>query len=337
MGKKYSIIIPVYNVENTLKRCLESVINQTYKNLEIICVNDGSKDKSLEILREYEKKDNRIIVIDKKNGGLASARNSGLEIFSGDIVTFIDSDDWYELDCIESINKIFEENQNLDLCRSNYFLTDGENEKTNNEQQIYDGELELNIQYKKEILNNMYKGKIQSFSWLLFINKDIIKKEKIFFNNKVTFMEDIEFFTRLIFKIKNIYFSNKPKLYYYYNINGLTKSHKNLAKKSISINELRNNIVKTLLENNEKNLSKVANSIYFKFIVEMIFELYITEKNKNNIQEILELIFKEEKFNNFDMKELNIYYKLFLYSLKNKKYKWNIYLFNIKKFLKGIK
>jgi glycosyltransferase involved in cell wall biosynthesis len=89
-----SVIIPVYNMELYLARCLDSVLDNTYRNLEIICIDDGSKDRSLEILREYETRDSRIKVIAKENGGVSSARNAGLDRMTGDFVTFIDPDDF---------------------------------------------------------------------------------------------------------------------------------------------------------------------------------------------------------------------------------------------------
>lgn len=98
---KLSIIIPVYNVEKYLKKCLNSVINQTLQDLEIICVNDGSTDNSLEILNEFAQKDNRIKIISQKNGGLSCARNTGLKHASAKLVTFIDSDDWIEPETYE--------------------------------------------------------------------------------------------------------------------------------------------------------------------------------------------------------------------------------------------
>ena len=100
---KFSIIIPVYNMEQYLGECLDSVIGQTYKNLEIICVNDGSKDSSLDILKEYEKKDNRIKIIDKENDGVSMARNDGISVATGDYIIFVDSDDTIEPDYIEKI------------------------------------------------------------------------------------------------------------------------------------------------------------------------------------------------------------------------------------------
>ncbi|MDR1460680.1 MAG: glycosyltransferase [Campylobacteraceae bacterium] len=98
---KISLIIPVYNVEKYLPKCLDSAINQTLKDIEIICVNDGSTDGSLDILRKYEKKDNRIIIIDQKNGGLSASRNAGLDIAKAPYIMFIDSDDWIESDTLK--------------------------------------------------------------------------------------------------------------------------------------------------------------------------------------------------------------------------------------------
>lgn len=100
---KFSIIIPVYNVENYLSECLDSVIKQTIMDLEIICVNDGTKDHSREILEEYQKQDARIQIIDKVNGGLSSARNAGLAAATGEYILFLDSDDYLEQSACERI------------------------------------------------------------------------------------------------------------------------------------------------------------------------------------------------------------------------------------------
>ena len=100
---KVSIIIPVYNVEKYLKQCLDSVVNQTLTEIEVICVDDGSTDNSLQILGEYAEKDDRIRVISKENGGIASARNKGMEYATGEYIGFVDSDDWITLDMYEKL------------------------------------------------------------------------------------------------------------------------------------------------------------------------------------------------------------------------------------------
>ena len=98
-----SVIVPVYNVERYLPRCLDSLINQTLKDIEIICINDGSPDNSLEILEEYAKKDSRIKVINQENAGLSAARNNGMSAASGEYIGFVDSDDWIDLDFYEKL------------------------------------------------------------------------------------------------------------------------------------------------------------------------------------------------------------------------------------------
>lgn len=105
---KVSVIIPVYNVAPYLEDCLKSVVNQSYRNLEIIAVDDGSTDNSGSILDEWAKKDSRIRVIHKENGGLSSARNAGLDVATGDYIAMIDSDDFWELDAVESMTSILE-------------------------------------------------------------------------------------------------------------------------------------------------------------------------------------------------------------------------------------
>lgn len=112
--EKISIIIPAYNVSLYVKKCVESVCNQSYKNLEIIVVDDGSTDNTLEILQQMEKQDSRINVIHKENGGLSSARNAGLKIATGNYIMFLDSDDWIENDCCnETIVNIKKNNADL--------------------------------------------------------------------------------------------------------------------------------------------------------------------------------------------------------------------------------
>lgn len=108
---KISIIIPVYNVEGYLHQCIDSIINQTYNNLEILLINDGSTDSSLDICNEYASKDDRIIVLNKKNGGQSSARNMGLDIATGDFIGFVDSDDWVEPNMYETLLKGAKENE----------------------------------------------------------------------------------------------------------------------------------------------------------------------------------------------------------------------------------
>ena len=120
MTEKITIIVPVYNVEHYLDKCLDSLINQTYKNLEIIVINDGSIDNSGIICQEYAQKDNRIVYIEKENGGQSEARNMGLDRMTGSYVTFVDSDDWVESDYVETLYQKIMEYQ-ADIAVGNYY------------------------------------------------------------------------------------------------------------------------------------------------------------------------------------------------------------------------
>ncbi len=117
MNDLISVIVPVYNVEKYLERCLDSIINQTYKNIEIICVNDGSQDNSQKILNKYFEKDKRIKIIQKSNGGLSDARNYGIDKAIGKYITFIDSDDLITEDYIEYLyNLIKKYKTKISIC-----------------------------------------------------------------------------------------------------------------------------------------------------------------------------------------------------------------------------
>jgi glycosyltransferase involved in cell wall biosynthesis len=118
MPKALSIIVPVYNVERYLNKCLDSILNQTFKDFELILVNDGSRDKSGEICDRYEKVDKRIKVIHKDNGGLSSARNAGLNIAEGDYIAFVDSDDFIHYRMYEIlINTAIKKKSDITMCK----------------------------------------------------------------------------------------------------------------------------------------------------------------------------------------------------------------------------
>ena len=119
MNSLVSIIVPVYNAAKYLNRCLNSVVNQTYSNLEIILINDGSTDASLNICKEYAENDKRIILVDKINEGVSIARNTGIKESSGDFIAFLDADDWIAPNYIEQLMKPFE-NENIDISVCDY-------------------------------------------------------------------------------------------------------------------------------------------------------------------------------------------------------------------------
>lgn len=208
---KISIIIHIYNVEQYLPQCLDSIINQTYKNLEIILINDGSTDNSGKICDNYAKVDNRIHVFHKKNEGVSSARNLGLEKCTGDFIGFIDPDDFIELNMYELL---YNEQQktNADIVWSNYCFYYSLNKKI-------PGEITSNITYNLFNIiekNNFYSDLFYKYQMKAYLVNKLYKKElfsNIKFPYKKTF-EDLFIFIYLISKAAKISFINKI-LYYY--------------------------------------------------------------------------------------------------------------------------
>lgn len=125
-----SVIVPVYNVEEYLPRCVDSILAQTYANLELILVDDGAKDQSGAICDDYARRDSRIRVIHKQNGGLSSARNAGMDIAQGEYITFVDSDDWIEPDAYEHLLGLMQRYQVKLVCGGNYDVEDSTGVKT---------------------------------------------------------------------------------------------------------------------------------------------------------------------------------------------------------------
>ena len=206
-----TVIIPVYNVEKYLQKCLDSVINQTYKNLEIICIDDGSPDNSGAILDEYTKKDDRIIVIHQENAGVSAARNRGLEIARGEYITFVDSDDWLEPECYEFALNVLENDQEVDLAGYNADIINSRND-TNQDLQRYKNWFTLPFVGNFE-LSQKIAIRMPSACWLYLFKASIIKNNKLKFSN-YKFSEDLLFIFEYLAFVKNIYFLDK-KLYNY--------------------------------------------------------------------------------------------------------------------------
>lgn len=182
MENKISVIVPVYNTENYLEKCIRSIMNQTYKNLEIITINDGSTDNSLSILENLKKEDDRIIIINQENMGVSKARNKGLDYVTGEFIGFVDSDDFLEEDMYEIMIKHLIE-ENADLCRIKAFIYNREGgiEEISNDRKIYTYNNEL------EIMNVYLQNELKIAVWDKLFRKSAV--ENIRFDSSL-FNED---------------------------------------------------------------------------------------------------------------------------------------------------
>jgi glycosyltransferase involved in cell wall biosynthesis len=180
-----SVVVPVYNVEKYLSVCLYSLRDQTMKSLQIICVNDGSTDSSLEILRKHARIDTRILIVDKPNGGLSSARNAGLARATGDYVCFVDSDDWLEPTACAKIEAAFR-NTNADVvtyganCYPEFYSIPWLDDVLSPRDAVYDA-FDLDI---------LFKEKSRPYAWRTAVRTSFAKREGIKFDETVKFGED---------------------------------------------------------------------------------------------------------------------------------------------------
>ena len=208
MKSLISVVIPVYNVAKYLSACLDSVINQTYQNLEIIIVDDGSTDISPSICDEYAKKDERITVIHKKNGGLSDARNAGIDIAKGEYITFIDSDDLVAIDMVDYLYKcLIENNTDMSTCLSADIDEDGRYISSNEPERsaIIDGGSENCM--KAFLTNAKFKtvawGKLYRFSMFSDVRYP-----------KGKYHEDVFTTYKLVAKCKSITIGGEFKYFY---------------------------------------------------------------------------------------------------------------------------
>lgn len=196
---KVSVIVPIYNVEKYLEKCINSLLSQTLEDIQIILVNDGSKDNSGNIAREYEKNNkNRIIYVEKENGGLSDARNYGLKYATGDFIAFLDSDDYIEKNAYEEMyNKAIEENADYVECD---FIWEFPNKIRVDKQYPYKN--------KKEMLSF-----VRVVAWNKLIKRQLIIDNNLEFPKGLRY-EDVEFTYKLIPFVNRFAYVDKPFIHY---------------------------------------------------------------------------------------------------------------------------
>lgn len=211
-----SIIIPVYNVEEYIEKCLGSVLNQTYRNLEIILVNDGSTDNSMDLVEGIITDDSRVHTINQPNAGLSAARNAGLKHANGEFIFYLDSDDFIKLDCIEKLYNLLVEHQ-ADLVQANFYYDYKTyllfNNTLHGKNKVFSGKEAMELLFHQEIIKN--------FAWGKLIKSDIAKKYP--FPHGKSF-EDTFWKYRIIHHTKKYVVAAEPLLYYLQRSSGISGS-----------------------------------------------------------------------------------------------------------------
>ena len=280
MSKKISVIVPVYNSEKYIERAVESLINQSYENMEIILINDGSTDASLKCCKNLSKKDNRIIVIDKENSGVSSTRNIGIEKATGEYITFIDGDDYIDItayeECMEIIDKY-----NPDFLKFSYYK-ESEKKKIRYSFKSEPNKL-LDIKNKESYIKKIFSSKDFEGIWNLIIKKTILDEYKIRFDEKLIVAEDFKFMCDCFKYANNIYIFNKPFYHYVINQDSVTQKY--------DINKLIvrcDNIIKSYIESSRTLNVDIKNNPY---CVDKIF---------NQLNSKLSLIAENESYQKFN-------------------------------------
>lgn len=333
-----SVIIPVFNVEKYLARCLDSVINQTYKNLEIILVDDGSPDKSGNICDEYTKIDTRIKVIHKENGGVSSARNVGISIATGEYIGFVDSDDWLEPDMYEKLME-YAKKDDSDITRIRYYKTYDDRKEYPNYPCDLCGKINLNDK-REDILCYLFSGKLHAYPCLLLIKREFIKNG-MNFDSAIAMREDLIWLTELVCLANSISIYDIPLYNYYQNINSATNfegyKKRNLENMLVVVKRLEE-ILKKYNLYTEKLKNVVLEEFFWRILSDITYIAYECKDKKTALEllandEIREFLLRANK-KKLSLKN-KIFYSLVKINCKELSYCFCILRGAIKKVIKG--
>ena len=272
MEPKISIIVPVYNGEKTIKRCIDSILEQTYENIEIIIVNDGSVDNTLSICEKNYKNNKNVFIFNINNGGVSNARNFGIEKSTGEYIIFVDGDDTLDQDMIISLYNNLKSNKDIVICGiklldSNLNLVNELNYSNTNKSDV------VNLD-KKEILQLFKIDLLNSPCNKLFISS-IIKNNNLKFNSNLSIGEDLMFVMDYLEYINNIYVLNKS-MYNYINSNNQSLS----IKINLEMYEIQMSIFKKIYSFLEKN--KI--SIKYKNDITILYYTLVWRSIRNIIR-----------------------------------------------------
>lgn len=302
--EKISVIIPVYDVEPYLEKCINSVLNQTYQNLEIILVDDGSPDLCGNICDTYAKKDNRIKVIHKENSGLSDARNRGLDIATGDYIGFVDSDDYITENMFKTLYELLKTYQ-ADISTVSFY-------------EIFNGKVigvrdskKLEVMNKKEALKELYRDdKIQSYCWNKLFKRELF--EGVRFPSGKNF-EDIPT-TLLLFEKSNVVVRLEKPEYYYMRRNDSIVGKRNFKTYNDYIDVIFNKYFYMFDKYPELELYNAYNFVINAIWLYTIIVNFNIEELYDRYESVYKLLMSlVEKYGDELQKELDEYNKAILY------------------------
>lgn len=307
-----SIIVPIYNVEKYLKKCVDSLINQTYKNIEIILVNDGSPDNSALICEEYAKKDKRIVYILQKNKGLSGARNTGIVNSKGKYLIFVDSDDYVDIHFVEDLYRaLLEKNADISVCDYQEFEEGTEPSKTYNEE--YYIETYTGKEKYKNLYNNLRTA--MTVAWNKLYKREIFEEIKYC---EGLYHEDEEIICKILDKASVVAYIDSKNYFYLQRAGSITGNY-NLKRKDILVG------LKYKMEFLEKkNYSFLYSRALYDYYYQLIYQYMMIKKHYSEEKETLEKIEKE-----IEELKSKVLKNLFLNPLR--KLKVMIYLIKIKR------
>ncbi len=316
MEELISVIVPVYNVEKYINKCIDSIINQTYKNLEIILVDDGSPDNCGKICDEYEKKDNRVKVIHKTNSGVSSARNEGVEIATGKWISFIDSDDWIEENYFEVLLEYAKKyNSNVAICGYNRIYKDRKEE-------INSLENNLEMNSREYLIKSLNPQTGLGFCHMKIIERKCIANVR--FNKDLIVGEDALFNIEISKNIERAIFCNQALYNYRNNEDSVVKKYDlNYANKylqSMKVNK------KYIFENYEELeiRQRYYNFVAFHVMLIAVNYCYHPDNEAKNRRKSLKEICSYDEFkegiekSNYD--DISLTRKITLFTLKHRMY-----------------
>lgn len=319
---KVSIVVPVYNAEKYLQRCIDSIVNQTYQNIEVIVVNDGSTDSSESIAKSCE----YVHYIYQENKGVSAARNAGLNVVTGDYILFVDSDDYCEPTMVQELVSYINE---CEMVYCAYYFEYGD--KTKVVKNVFDdGIYSLSDVFEALFfgLRNINETEMSTSLWRYLFKSDIIKNYNIKFDEYIRYAEDWLFYTEYCKYVSNIYLTNNTLYHYNQNPESLTHTFRPTTLLGITKSIYILNKWLSLVRNSNIEKSKYEPLIakrYLNFVLNQSKNVW-NMKNPSKVKEKKSLVLKsilmvklEEKLKDFEYLEFSIMERLLLWAITHKK------------------